>query len=346
MSYFQVIKDGKTGISSNSITIKNQLGGISGQLAKYNLKGISSNAKSIKTAVEIMDDWDDSNYCNVNLNVAGTDVAANAGTLNAQTVRVTIATNDEVNNLLGTIDTDTSNIATSLGNMDNSVDGNYLNINMNVAGTDVAGNAGVNTAQTIRTTIATNDACNRYLAGISSNSKLYAEDSAHTSADRGSLVLAVRKNVQTALAGTDGDYIPLTTNKSGQLRISDDVNYRAIALDNVNHRYNGTAGSSSSWYECRQYRQASIGFELNVTSTPTDILFSVHQDLGDGLARKLTNDFLGDWRYDDTCVTTAGLDECVTFPIACQRIRLNVLCAGTTTSALFSVSSCYLYLRN
>jgi hypothetical protein len=36
---------------------------------------------SIKTAVEIMDDWDDSNYCNVNLNIAGTDVSANAGTL-------------------------------------------------------------------------------------------------------------------------------------------------------------------------------------------------------------------------------------------------------------------------
>ena len=164
MSYFEVIKDGKTGISSNSIIIKNQLGGISSQilrdwnvqkgissnifllknidfgvsgntftnknylfgissqLAKHNLKGISSNINLIKTSLDNMDNSVDGNYLNINMNVAGTDVASNAGTLNAQTLRVTIATDDEVNNLLGTIDTDTSNMATSLGNMDNSVD--------------------------------------------------------------------------------------------------------------------------------------------------------------------------------------------------------------------------------
>jgi len=70
---------------------------------------------SCKTALESLDNSVDGNYLNVNLNVAGTDVAANAGVLNAQTVRVTIATDDEVNNLLGTIDVDTSSMATDLG---------------------------------------------------------------------------------------------------------------------------------------------------------------------------------------------------------------------------------------
>jgi hypothetical protein len=59
---------------------------------------------SCKTALEIMDDWDDSNYCNMNMNIAGTDVSANAGVLTAQTLRVTIATDDEVNNSLASID--------------------------------------------------------------------------------------------------------------------------------------------------------------------------------------------------------------------------------------------------
>jgi hypothetical protein len=79
---------------------------------------LDANSAAIKAAVEIMDDWDDSNYCNVNMNIAGTDVAANAGTLNAQTVRVTIATDDECNNLLGTIDADTGAIKTAVEIMD------------------------------------------------------------------------------------------------------------------------------------------------------------------------------------------------------------------------------------
>jgi hypothetical protein len=79
------------------------------------------NAAAIKAAVEIMDDWDDANYCNVNLNIAGTDVSANAGVLDAQTQRVTIATDDECNNLLGTIDADTGAIKTAVELIDNIV---------------------------------------------------------------------------------------------------------------------------------------------------------------------------------------------------------------------------------
>lgn len=46
---------------------------------------------SCKTALELLDDSVDGNYLNVNLNVAGTDVAANNGTASAQTLRVTVA---------------------------------------------------------------------------------------------------------------------------------------------------------------------------------------------------------------------------------------------------------------
>lgn len=46
----------------------------------------------------------------------------------------------------------------------------------------------------------------------------YAEDTAHTTADVGVQVLAVRNDAGTALAGTTGDYIPLTTDSSGNLR--------------------------------------------------------------------------------------------------------------------------------
>lgn len=52
------------------------------------------NSSSIKTAVEIIDDWDDSNYCNVNINLAGTDVTGGAGAVAAGTPRMTLASDD------------------------------------------------------------------------------------------------------------------------------------------------------------------------------------------------------------------------------------------------------------
>ena len=72
------------------------------------LTTIDADTGDIKTAVQLLDNAVDGNYLNVNLNAAGTDLSMNAGVLTAQTQRVTIATDDECNNLLGTIDADTS----------------------------------------------------------------------------------------------------------------------------------------------------------------------------------------------------------------------------------------------
>jgi hypothetical protein len=49
-----------------------------------------------------------------------------------------------------------------------------------------------------------------------------AEDAAHVSGDVGVMALAVRKDTAAALAGTDGDYIPLATNATGALRVTVD----------------------------------------------------------------------------------------------------------------------------
>ena len=47
-----------------------------------------------------------------------------------------------------------------------------------------------------------------------------AEDAPHTSGDYGFVSLAVRKDTAAALAGTDGDYIPLIVDASGNLRVA------------------------------------------------------------------------------------------------------------------------------
>jgi hypothetical protein len=56
-------------------------------------------------------------------------------------------------------------------------------------------------------------------AGTSGGGTEFAEDAAHTTGDKGTLILAVRNDAHAALAGATGDYIPLTTDALGNLYI-------------------------------------------------------------------------------------------------------------------------------
>jgi hypothetical protein len=58
-----------------------------------------------------------------------------------------------------------------------------------------------------------------------------AEDAAHSSGDKGYMLLAVRKDSAAALAGTDGDYIPLIVDAQGRLHIAPNSAAGDIAHD-------------------------------------------------------------------------------------------------------------------
>ena len=66
----------------------------------------------------------------------------------------------------GTIDADTNAIKTSVQLLDNAVDGAYLNVNMNLAGSDAQAGEGTISATTQRVTIATDDDGVAHLATI------------------------------------------------------------------------------------------------------------------------------------------------------------------------------------
>jgi hypothetical protein len=85
---------------------------------------------------------------------------------------------DDVDGTVAVSNSDITSCKTALELLDNAVDGNYLNVNMNVAGTDVAGGNGTVSAQTLRVTIAS-DSTGQVIAngGI-----------AHDSADSGNPV--------------------------------------------------------------------------------------------------------------------------------------------------------------
>jgi hypothetical protein len=73
---------------------------------------------------------------------------------------------DGVETLLGTIDSDTDAIKTAVQLLDNAVDGNYLNVNANIAGTDFVGGAGAVAAGVQRVTLASDDPAVTDLAAI------------------------------------------------------------------------------------------------------------------------------------------------------------------------------------
>lgn len=78
------------------------------------------------------------------------------------------------------------------------------------------------TTQPISGTITANAGTNLNTSALALDATLAAiskaEDAAHSSGDKGVMSLAVRNDTRGALAGTDGDYIPVTTNASGDLR--------------------------------------------------------------------------------------------------------------------------------
>jgi len=60
-----------------------------------------------------------------------------------------------------------------------------------------------------------------YVTDSAAGASVFAEDSAHTTADSGQFVLAVRADSLSAGTSTDGDYSALLTNGSGELYVHD-----------------------------------------------------------------------------------------------------------------------------
>lgn len=182
-------------------------------------------------ALQIIDDWDDSNYCNVNMNVAGTDVAAGAGAVNAQTLRVTHASDDPV--------------TTALQLIDNAISGAGFNITQ-FGGASVPIGAGLE-ATAVRVTLPTNgtgivglaagtNAIGKLAAnsgvdigdvdvasivpGVAATNLGKAEDAGHTSGDVGVMALAIRDDTLASVAGTELDYEPLHLTATGALWVT------------------------------------------------------------------------------------------------------------------------------
>lgn len=132
------------------------------------LTTIDGDTGNIVTAVQIMDDWDESDRAKVNIIVGQAGIAAGAGAVGVTVPRVTLASDDPAVALLGTIDADTGAILTAVQLIDDTI---------------------------------------------------FAEDVAAQAADKGIAVLAVRRDADTSLVGTDNDYANLQVDANGYLKV-------------------------------------------------------------------------------------------------------------------------------
>ena len=71
------------------------------------------------------------------------------------------------------------------------------------------------------------------------------EDTAHGTGNKGVMGLAVRKDTQASICGTDGDYAPLQLNATGALRVESSI-YKTT-LNRTTARDLATRGSHADW---------------------------------------------------------------------------------------------------
>ena len=182
---------------------------------------------------------------------------------------LTAANTDHAANeaLLTTIDADTGAIKTAVELLDNAVDGNYLNVNANIAGTDFVGGAGAVAGGVQRVTLASDDpavvdlaAIEVLLTGIDADTNAIKVDAAAIEvllgtidADTNDIKTAVQI-LDNAISGTEMQVdvvaaLPAGTNTIGKVEVVGDVAENANAAGNpvlVAGRYDSPGDDNSS----------------------------------------------------------------------------------------------------
>lgn len=150
----------------------------------------------------------------VKLSLGADGTAADApvgGGVEAGTLRVTLASDST-----GVLSVDDNGSSLTVDN------GGTFAVQATLAAetTKVIGTVNVAAAQTLATVTNVATIGTSVTPGTAAANLGKAEDAAHTSGDVGVMSLAVRRDADTALATTDGDYAPLQVNAAGSLKVA------------------------------------------------------------------------------------------------------------------------------
>jgi hypothetical protein len=199
----------------------------------------------------------------VTANLSATDNAVLDASLVKQTNIETLITTldgvqDNILTKLTAIDSDTNDIKTAVEILDNAISGSEMQVDIVAALPAGTNNIGIVTANLSATDNAvldaietTNNACQVLLGTIDADTNdiktsvqliddvVKAEDSAHSSGDKGVMALAVHQTTASLLAA-NGDYSPLSVDVKQHLRSAQELQTFAFTLPS-----SGTIGASN-----------------------------------------------------------------------------------------------------
>lgn len=271
MQAFLVGTDGRQDVNVGQVAGATITAGAGAVAAGTPRMTLASNDPAV-TALEIIDDWDEANRAAVNLIAGQVAIAGGAGINAANVVRVTVATDDEINDDLDAIRVAVEVIDNAIhtrneafgeavaigGEFDDTgpvaaTEGNVSPVRISVRRElytqlrDAAGNergANVNAsnallvAQTGELPAGTQNIGDvdvvSVVPGTGATNLGKAEDAGHTTGDTGVMILGVRNDTRGTLAGTDLDYAPLQLNSAGDLRVTTPVAPTAATIDTEN----------------------------------------------------------------------------------------------------------------
>lgn len=321
-------------IDTDATTIIGHVDGIEGLIGTTN-----TNTGNSATSLAILDDWDETDRAKVNPIVGQAGVAAGSGTNGVTVQRVTIATDDEVND-----DVDAIRVATEI--IDNAISGSGVNISQINGVTPLMG-AGATGTGSHRVTAASNSPEVTALEimddwdNAASDGASVSGDVAHDSPDAGEPVKIGGRGVSSEpSAVTANDRVNAYFDQNGYQRIK---NHAAEAgctvLADINTTYDASpTTATSAAVSTAGYRRCDFITEIDSANTPTDIQFFM-EALSGGNDFIMSNGFLAKFMFEDVGTATL-LPIHVTFPCPTTgSMQIRVVATGTDASNTFTLTN-------
>lgn len=144
------------------------------------------------------------------------------------------------------------------------------------------------------------------------------EDTAHSTGDVGVMFLAVRNDTGAVLAGTDGDYIPVTTDATGAMRV--DLNGIVSTGNSSSATLLSGAAFTGTSEDCLNYN------EIRIT------VIASHASATDGLSIQQSSDNTN-WDVTDVYTIPATTGKTYSVPRQARYVRVVYTNGGTNQSS-------------
>lgn len=144
------------------------------------------------------------------------------------------------------------------------------------------------------------------------------EDDPHSTGDVGVMLLAVRNDNGAVLAGTDGDYLPITTDSSGAVRV--DLNGTISTNNSSTSTLLSGATFTGTADDCINYNEIRISVIANVASAT------------DGLSIQQSPDSTN-WDITDTYTIAAATGKTFSVPRQARYFRIVYTNGGTNQAS-------------